>query len=48
MSPAVANSSEKAGGHFSNLKMIPDPPDLDAWRERLFNVSDVIELTEDE
>lgn len=48
MSPAVVSSNEKAGGHFSDLKMIPDPPDLDAWRERLFNVSDVIELTEDE
>lgn len=48
MPPAAEAPGERTGGHFSNLKMIPDPPDLDAWRERLFNVNDVVELTEDE
>ncbi|KAL8816896.1 MAG: hypothetical protein Q9191_008248 [Dirinaria sp. TL-2023a] len=28
--------------------MIPEPPDLEAWRDRLFNVGEPIELTEDE
>lgn len=46
--PAAEASEETPGGHFSNLKMIPEPPKLDAWRERLFNVEDVMELTEDE
>lgn len=35
-------------GHFSNLKMVPDPPNLDEWRKRLFDVDEVITLTEDE
>lgn len=46
--PVTEAAGESAGGHFSNLKMIPDPPDLDAWREKLFNVDNVIELTEEE
>jgi glutathione S-transferase len=36
------------GGHFGGLKLIPNPPDLEKWRERLFNVEDTITLTEDE
>lgn len=35
-------------GHFSNLKLIPNPPHLEEWRKRLFNVDGVIVLTEDE
>ncbi|KAG8533236.1 uncharacterized protein KY384_002019 [Bacidia gigantensis] len=35
-------------GHFSNLKMVPDPPDLAAWRQRLFDVDNILTLTEDE
>ena len=35
-------------GHFSNLKMVPDPPNLDEWRKRLFDVDEIITLTEDE
>ena len=46
--PVAEAVGDSAGGHFSNLKMIPDPPNLDAWRSRLFNVDDVIELTEEE
>lgn len=30
------------------FKMIPDPPHLDYWRERLFNVDELITLSEDE
>ena len=36
------------GEHFSNLKLIANPPDLERWRERLFNVDDTITLTEEE
>ncbi|KAH7095709.1 glutathione S-transferase [Paraphoma chrysanthemicola] len=35
-------------GQFQGLKLIADPPDLDAWRQRLFDVDDTMTLTEDE
>jgi glutathione S-transferase len=35
-------------GQFEGLKLIPTPPDLDAWREKLFHVDDTITLTEEE
>lgn len=35
-------------GHFSNMKLIPNPPDLQEWRQRLFDVDDLITLTEDQ
>lgn len=35
-------------GQFQGLKMIPDPPDLESWRKKLFNVDDMITLTEEE
>ncbi|KAF1974993.1 hypothetical protein BU23DRAFT_552831 [Bimuria novae-zelandiae CBS 107.79] len=35
-------------GQFEGLKLIPNPPDLDVWREKLFHVDDMITLTEDE
>lgn len=35
-------------GQFEGLKLIPNPPDLDAWREKLFHVDDTITLTEEE
>ncbi|KAL1957818.1 hypothetical protein VTO42DRAFT_5536 [Malbranchea cinnamomea] len=34
--------------HFSNMKLIPNPPDLQKWREKLFNVEDTIVLSEEE
>ncbi|KAL9101097.1 MAG: hypothetical protein Q9163_003612 [Psora crenata] len=35
-------------GHFVNMKMIPNPPKLDEWRKKLFDVDDTLTLTEDE
>jgi glutathione S-transferase len=35
-------------GQFLNLKLIPHPPDLDQWRERLFHVDDMTTLTEEQ
>jgi len=35
-------------GHFDNMKMVAEPPDLAAWRQRLFDVDETITLTEDE
>ena len=34
--------------YFSNMKMIPDPPDLQKWREKLFHVEDTIVLSEEQ
>lgn len=46
LQPGVDGSAGTS--HFGNLKIVPDPPDLQAWRERMFNVDEPIELTEDE
>ncbi|KAF1841130.1 uncharacterized protein K460DRAFT_371121 [Cucurbitaria berberidis CBS 394.84] len=35
-------------GQFQGLKLIADPPDLEEWRKKLFNVDDTITLTEEE
>tara|TARA_R110002003_G_scaffold198_23_gene15586 strand:- start:26139 stop:26729 length:591 start_codon:yes stop_codon:yes gene_type:complete len=35
-------------GQFQGLKLIADPPDLEAWRQRLFDVDDTMTLSEEE
>jgi len=35
-------------GQFEGLKLIPDPPNLESWRGKLFHVDDSITLTEEE
>ncbi|KKY24968.1 putative glutathione transferase [Phaeomoniella chlamydospora] len=35
-------------GHFGGMKLIENPPDLQQWRERLFDVDETITLTEQE
>lgn len=45
--PPITDGGTTAG-HFSDMKMIPDPPNLNAWRQRLFDVDDTITLTENE
>ncbi|KAF3481428.1 uncharacterized protein GIQ15_04187 [Arthroderma uncinatum] len=40
--------SSLGDGHFKNMKSIPNPPDLEKWREKLFNVEDTIVLSEEE
>ncbi|KAF9740539.1 hypothetical protein PMIN06_001615 [Paraphaeosphaeria minitans] len=35
-------------GQIEGLRLIANPPDLDAWREKLFHVDDTITLTEEE
>ncbi|EEH20990.2 hypothetical protein PABG_03221 [Paracoccidioides brasiliensis Pb03] len=39
-SPSPASAHNRGEGHFKNMKLIPNPPDLKRWRERLFNVDD--------
>jgi glutathione S-transferase len=46
--PLTEPAAEKPDGHFRGMKMIPDPPDLQLWREKLFNVNEMITLTEEE
>jgi hypothetical protein len=45
---APAREGESTEGHFKNLKMIPNPPELERWRKKLFDVDDLITMTEDE
>jgi glutathione S-transferase len=35
-------------GQFEGLKLIANPPDLEAWRQKLFDVDDYITLNEEE
>lgn len=56
--PTLQNTPERHEGsetaieikdsHMGNMKIVPNPPDLDAWRERLFNVDGPITLTEEQ
>lgn len=46
--PDQGDTIFKSDGQFEGLKIIPHPPDLHVWRERLFNVDDTIVLTEDQ
>lgn len=46
--PPPAQEGGTTDGHFSNLKKIPDPPNLEQWRKRLFDLDDTITMTEDE
>jgi len=42
------HGSGKSDGHFRDLKVVPHPPNLDEWREKLFHVNETITLTEEE
>ncbi|KAL8800053.1 MAG: hypothetical protein Q9182_005453 [Xanthomendoza sp. 2 TL-2023] len=46
--PVAIQDGGTTEGHFSNMKTVPNPPDLDAWRKKLFDVDDIITLTEDQ
>lgn len=46
---ATGNSPEKKeSSRFQGMKKIPNPPDLEKWREKLFHVDKIIRLTEEE
>jgi hypothetical protein len=45
--PVLGSSDGKLHGQLSS-KIVVDPPTLDEWRERLFNVDDLIILTHDQ
>lgn len=46
--PVSVTDGGTTEGHFSNMKMIPNPPNLEQWRRRLFDVDEVITLTEEQ
>ncbi len=45
LSPGATGQEERAPKEF---RMIPDPPDLDEWRQRLFAVNETITLSEED
>ncbi|KAL9577079.1 MAG: hypothetical protein Q9212_006605 [Teloschistes hypoglaucus] len=46
--PVAVQDGGTTAGHFGNLKIVPNPPDLDEWRKKLFDVDDTVTLTEEE
>lgn len=44
----TADMAIKQADHRKDMKCIPDPPDLDSWREKLFNVDETITLSEEQ
>lgn len=46
--PQNGNGAGPNSNHFGGLKLISEPPNLEAWREKLFNVDETITLTEEE
>lgn len=46
--PVAVQDGGTTEGHFGNMKAVPNPPLLDAWRKKLFDVEDTITLTEEE
>ena len=42
------SASKEIGGHFRGMKAVPNPANLEQWRDKLFNVNEMITLTEDE
>jgi hypothetical protein len=45
---SVAAEFSKHDGGLKDMKLVADPPDLEYWREKLFNVDEMITLTEDQ
>ena len=46
--PVPVTDGGTTEGHFSNMKMIPNPPNLEQWRRRLFDVDETSALTEEQ
>lgn len=45
--PEASADAPRAGGRLGG-KIVVDPPDLEEWRERLFNVDEMIVLTQEQ
>lgn len=46
--PVPVTDGGTTEGHFTNMKMEPNPPNLEQWRRRLFDVDEVITLSEEQ
>lgn len=46
--PPDVDAGDASHGKKLVTKLVVDPPDLQAWREKLFNVDDTIALTQEE
>ncbi|KAI4179506.1 MAG: hypothetical protein L6R41_007807 [Letrouitia leprolyta] len=46
--PVAMQGGGTTEGDFSNMKTVPNPPDLEHWRKKLFEVEDTVTLTEEE
>lgn len=41
-------ASTSFAGQLQGMKLVPNPPDLEYWRDRLFNVDEVITMSEEQ
>jgi glutathione S-transferase len=46
--PEQQQYEHKLDAHLEGLRLIPDPPELETWRQRLFDVDDMIVVSEEE
>lgn len=46
--PNVQDSGEEKTNGHNNEKLVENPPDLEKWRQRLFDVDETITLSEEE
>jgi hypothetical protein len=46
--PDITTFMDSFPGHLQRMKLIRDPPDLDAWRNILFHVDEMITLSEEQ
>lgn len=46
--PAPLRYTAGTKRHPENLKIVPNPPDLEQWRKKLFDVDGIITMTEDQ
>ncbi|KAJ5679466.1 hypothetical protein N7462_007710 [Penicillium macrosclerotiorum] len=46
----ASNAPDASGfaGQLEGMKLVPEPPDLDLWRNKLFNVDEMITLSEEQ
>lgn len=44
----TAEAEKREDGGETKFRLVPNPPDLEAWRQKLFDVNEMITLSEDE
>lgn len=46
--PEQPQYEHKPDAHLEGLKLVPDPPELQSWRQKLFDIDDMTVVNEDE